>query len=140
MPFAFLFARMPLILLLTIAGILAGCADVAVTPVAATTGSIRTVYILRNPTSDQNAPELESVIKGALQRHGIGTRLVDTLPLGDNDYCLTYVATEGWDLKSFMKNAEIRLKKGAKQVGFVSYVSGGGLESVMHLRWGKLAA
>lgn len=121
--------HMKKLILFALAGLLSGCADVAVTPVAATTGSIRTVYILRNPTSDQNSPELESVIEGALQRHGIGTRLVDTLPLGDNDYCLTYVATEGWDLKSFMKNAEIRLKKGAKQVGFVSYVSGGGLST-----------
>ena len=28
-----------------------------------------------------------------------------------------------------MKNAEIRLKRGARQIGFVSYVSGGGLST-----------
>lgn len=109
--------------------LLTGCADVAVQLVAANSGPIRTVYILRSPAADQTAPELESVIEGGLQRHGIGTHLVDVLPLGDNDYCLTYIATGGHDLRDFMKNAEIRLKRGSRQVGFVSYVSGGGLST-----------
>ena len=119
----------PTLLTLTSTCLIAACADVAVQPVAATAGPIRTVYILRSPTADQNAPELESVIEDGLQRHGIGARLVDTLPLNDTDYCLTYVATSGHDLKDFMKNAEIRLKRGARQIGFVSYVSGGGLST-----------
>ena len=116
-------------ILLAVAGLLAGCAEVAVQPVAVNTAPIRTVYILRSPVADEVAPELESVIESGLQRHGIGTRLVDVLPMGEGDYCLTYIATGGWDLKTFMKNAEIRLRRGSRQVGFASYVSGGGLST-----------
>lgn len=122
--------RLPIAALLSASCLLfAGCADVNVQPVTAAAGTIRTVYILRNPTADETAPELEGAIEDGLQRHGISARLVDVLPLEENDYCLTYVATGGWDLAKFMKNAEIRLKRGGRQVGSASYVSGGGLST-----------
>lgn len=117
--------RIPSILVAVV--VLAGCADTQIQPVAANVGHIKAVYVQRNPTADAIAPELESVIEGGLQRHGIGTRLVDTPPINETDYILTYTATAGHDLKDFMKNAEIRLKHGSRQIGYAIYTSGGGL-------------
>ncbi len=113
--------------LLLVALLLIGCADTQVQQVSTSKSSIKVVYIQRNPTADAIAPELASVIDGGLQRHGIGTRLVDTPPINETDYVLTYTATGGHDLKDFMKNAEIRLKRGSHQVGSAIYTSGGGL-------------
>jgi hypothetical protein len=107
---------------------LTGCADVAVQPVASGT-PIKLVYIQRNPAADDIAPDLESAIENGLQRHGIGTKVIDGEPPSENDYWLTYADTGGWDLKPFTKTAELRLKRGAKQVGYVDYISGGGLST-----------
>ncbi len=114
--------------LIAISCMLSGCADVEVQPITAASGpKPRVVYIQRNPTADQIAPELEGVIESGLQRHGIGTQLVDALPASESDFTLSYIATSGHDLKDFMKNAEIRLKQGSRQIGYAEYRSGGGL-------------
>ena len=115
-------------ILLTAALLLAGCADVEVQPVSSGV-PIKVVYIERNPAADDIAPDLESAIENGLQRHGIGTKVIAGEPPSENDYSLTYAATGGWDLKPFTKTAELRLKRGPKQVGYASYVSGGGLST-----------
>lgn len=106
--------------------LLAGCAATDVQPVAATT-PIKVVYIQRNAAADDIAPDLESAIENGFQRHNIGTKVIAGEPPSESDYFLTYAATSGWDLKPFTKTAELRLKRGVKQVGYARYESGGGL-------------
>ena len=109
--------------------LLAGCTTVEVQPVARSSDPMRVVYIQRNSVADEIAPDLESAIEGGLQRHGIGTRLIAGEPSGNSDYSLSYTATGGWDLKPFMKTAELRLKRGARQVGYGRYENAGGLNT-----------
>ena len=111
--------------LLTGACLLAGCTSVEVQPVTAAPSGLKVVYIQRNQAADDIAPDLESAIENSLQRHGIGTKIVSQEP-SDADYSLTYAATSGWDLKPFVKTAEVRLKRGARQVGYVRYENSGG--------------
>ena len=92
-------------------------------------GSIKLVYIVGNPEADQIAPELEGAIENGLAKHGIGTRLVANPPSNDADYYLTYLVVGGWDLKPFLKTADIHLKHGPKQVGFAHFQAGGGLST-----------
>ena len=108
---------------------LTGCNSMDVQPVPSSVGTIKVVYIVGNPTADQIAPELEGAIESGLQRHGIGTRLVQNQPPNDSDYYLTYLAIGGWDLKPFLKTAEIHLKRGPKQVGEAHFQAGGGLST-----------
>ena len=109
--------------------LLASCNSLDVQPVAYTGGNIRVVYVVANPQADQIAPELEGAIENGLQRHGIGTRLVQAQPANDGDYYLTYLAVGGWDLKPFLKTAELHLKRGPKQVGYAHFQAGGGLST-----------
>lgn len=92
-------------------------------------GAIKLVYIVDNPEADQIAPELEGAIENGLARHGIGSRRVASAPPNDTDYYLTYLAVSGWDLKPFLKTAEIHLKHGPRQVGFARFQAGGGLST-----------
>ena len=115
--------------LLVIVGLLAGCNSMDVQPVSPSAGPVKLVYVVANPQADQIAPELEGAIENGLQRHGIGTRLVQVPPPGDNDCYLTYLAIGGWDLKPFLKTAEVHLKRGPKQIGFAHFQSGGGLST-----------
>ena len=100
-----------------------------VQPVSSSAGPIKTVYIIGNPTADQVAPELEGAIESGLARHGIGSRVVANVPPNDADYYLTYIAIGGWDLKPFLKTAEIHLKRGPRQVGEAQFQAGGGLST-----------
>ena len=95
---------------------------------AAPTG-IQVVYIQRNAAADDIAPDVESAIENALQRHGIGTKVIAGEPPSENDYLLTYADTNGWDLKPFMKTAEVRLKRGVRQLGYVRYENKGGFNT-----------
>lgn len=115
---------------LAVASFLTGCTTVEVQPVSASaSGPLKVVYIQRNPQADEIAPDLESAIENGFQRHNIGTRVVTAEPPGDSVYVLTYAATGGWDLKPFMKTAELRLKRGARQVGYARYENAGGLNT-----------
>ncbi len=109
--------------------LLAGCNSIDVQPISSTVGPIKVVYIVANPSADQIAPELEGAIENGFARHGIGTRLVQTPPAGDGDYYLTYLAIGGWDLKPFLKTAEVHLKRGPRQVGEAHFQAGGGLST-----------
>lgn len=113
-----------------LACLLAGCTTVEVQPVSASAGSsLKVVYIQRNPQADEIAPDLESAIENGFQRHNIGTRVVAAEPPGDSVYVLTYAATGGWDLKPYTKSVELRLKRGAKQVGYARTENSGGLNT-----------
>lgn len=114
-------------LILAAAGLLTGCADIEVQPATSGSDRIKFVYIQQNPSADQQAPDLESAIENGFQRHGIGTKPIDGPPPSDNDYYVTYTATGGWDLKPFLKAADVRLKRGFKQVGYAHFQAGGGL-------------
>lgn len=120
---------MRLCLLLSIACLLAACNSVDVQPVSMAGPKPKLVYIVANPEADQIAPELESAIDNGLQRHGIGTRLVQAAPVGASDCYLTYLAVSGWDMKPFLKVAEVHLKRGPKQIGFAHFQAGGGLST-----------
>ena len=110
--------------------LLPGCTTVEVQPVSASAGSsLKVVYIQRNAQADEIAPDLASAIENGFQRHHIGTRVVNAEPPGESVYVLTYAATGGWDLKPFMKTAEVRLKRGATQVGYARYENAGGLNT-----------
>ena len=117
------------LILLSAACLLAGCNSLDVQPVSASGGTIKLVYIVGNPEADQIAPELEGAIENGLAKHGIGSRRVASAPSNDTDYYLTYLAVSGWDLKPFLKTAEIHLKHGPRQVGFAHFQAGGGLST-----------
>ena len=109
--------------------LLTGCAGtVDVQPVAAGT-PLKVVYIQRNPAADEIAPDLESAIDSGLQRHGIGTKVIAGEPPTDSDFLLTYSAVGGWDMKPYTKTAEVRLKRGTRQVGYARYDSAGGMNT-----------
>jgi hypothetical protein len=109
---------------------LAACNSMDVRPVAATGVQIKVVCIVRNPEADQIAPELEGAIENGLAKHGIGFRQVTAAPANDADYYLTYSAVGGWDLKPFLKTADIHLKHGPQQIGSAHFQAGGGLSTV----------
>lgn len=121
--------RLSTILALWVCLLSGGCTSVEVQPVARSNNPIRVIYIQRNPVADDIAPDLESAIESGVQRHGIGTRVITGEPANDSDYSLSYTATNGWDLKPFMKTAELRLKRGASQVGYARYENTGGLNT-----------
>jgi hypothetical protein len=110
------------------ASLLAACATVDVQPLSPADRP-KVVYIEHNAAADDIAPDLESAIENGFQRHGIGTKEIDGEPPSPTDYALTYAATGGWDLKPYVKTAELRLKRGFKQVGFASYISGPSLNT-----------
>ena len=113
-----------------LAGLLAGCTTVEVQPVTVSAASpLRVVYIQRSAPADDVAPDLAGVIENGFQRHGIGTKVITGEPPRADDYVVTYAATGGWDLKPYVKTAEVRLKRGFKQVGYARYENAGGLNT-----------
>ncbi len=110
--------------------LLAGCASatVDVQPVSAGTSPLRVVYIQRNAQADEVAPDLASAIEDGFQRHHIGTKVITGEPPRADDYLLTYSAAGGWDLKPYLKTAEVRLKRGFNQVGLARYQTPGGFD------------
>ena len=116
-----------LVMLAVAACLLTGCAGTTDVQAVAVGTPIKVVYIQRNAAADDVAPDLESAIENGLQRHGIGTK--EGQPPSDNDYSLTYAADGGWDLKPYSKSVELRLKRGARQVGYARYDSAMGMNT-----------
>ena len=104
--------------------LLAGCVTTTVRPIEATKYPIALVCIQENPRSEV---DLLGILEDGFQRHGINTRVVSA-PSMDCRYVLTYTATTGWDLTTYLKRAELRLKDGDHMIGSAAYKHAGGFD------------
>jgi hypothetical protein len=101
-----------------------GCTSVTVQRVPPTEKPITMVYIQRN--TNVEIEDFVGVLQDAFAGRGIATKVVTTEPIPPSAYFLTYTAQDGWDLASFLKHAELRLKQGTRLVGSATYHHHGG--------------
>jgi hypothetical protein len=109
--------KIPALALLAV--FLGGCTSIQVRPVDASKHPIKIVYVQQNPKV--KVEDLLRVVEDGFQRHGIGTKIATGEPPADSDYLLTYTATRSWDGVPWLKHVELRLKRGAMQVGSATY-------------------
>src|SRR6185437_16522616 len=89
--------------------LIAGCTSVNVKTIDPAKYPVKLVCIQRNP--EVQIREFLGVVEDGFQRHGIETEVLDSDPTPRCEYVLTYVAIRGWDMATFMKHAELRLKQ-----------------------------
>ena len=104
--------------------LLTGCTSVDVKTLDPAKYPVKLVCIKKNP--EVQIREFLGVVEDGFQRHGIETEVFDSDPPLRCEYVLTYVAIRGWDLATFMKHAELRLKQGNKLIGTAIYHHHGG--------------
>jgi hypothetical protein len=104
--------------------LLTACTSVDVKTIDARMYPVKLVCIKKNP--EVQIREFLGVIEDGFQRHGLETEVFETDPPPRCEYVLTYVAVRGWDLATFMKHAELRLKQGNRIIGTASYHHHGG--------------
>ena len=100
------------------------CTTVEVQPVATGRHPLKLVYIQQNP--NVAVDDLLSVIENGFQRRGIETKIVTNQAIPESAYVLTYTASKAWDLTSYLKHVELRLKEGNRLVGSAVYHHRGG--------------
>jgi hypothetical protein len=88
---------------------------------------MRRVCIQRNPRVI--VTDFLSVVQDGFRRHGIETAVYEPPLPADCQFVLTYTARQGWDLKNYLKYAELTLRDGGRTVGTAEYRHRGGLAS-----------
>jgi hypothetical protein len=88
---------------------------------------VRRVCIERNP--HVIVSDFLSVVQDGLRRHGIQSAVYDPPLPTDCQFVLTYTARQGWDLKNYLRYAELTLRDGGHTVGTAEYRHRGGLAS-----------
>lgn len=106
----------------------AACTAVDVKPPAAS-HDVKEVLIVENPKV-WDVDFLQTLEQG-FQRHGIKTRVVkEGADLGD-EYVVTYVALQKWDMGMYMSDATIKVSRGDVEIAEAVYhLKGGGGLSV----------
>jgi len=105
-------------------GLCSACTTVDIQHVQPASKPISLVYIERNPDVSDYA--LLGVLEVGLQRHGVQTKIVSNDPVPESAFVLTYSASNGWDLTTYLKHAELRLKEGNRLVASAVYHHRGG--------------
>ena len=112
------------ILATVLLGFFSACTSVEVQHVQSASKPVSLVYIERNPDASDDA--LLGIIEVGLQRRGIETKIVSNEPVPESAFVLTYSASNGWDLTTYLKHAELRLKEGNRLVASAVYHHRGG--------------
>lgn len=88
---------------------------------------MRRVCIERNPRVIVS--DFLSVVQDGFRRHGIETAVYDPPLPADCQFALSYTARQGWDLKNYLKYAELTLRERGRMVGIAEYRHRGGFAS-----------
>jgi len=108
-----------------IATILIGCTSVKVRMVDPRLDNISHICIKDNPRVIVD--DFVSVIEDKFMEHGISSEVFEGRPPDNCIYVLTYTARQSWDIATFLKYAEIKIRKNRKIIGSAIYKHGGGL-------------
>lgn len=111
-------------LTVALAVLLSACTSVRVSSVDPRYKPIRRVCIERNPKV--MVEDFVWVVEDGFRRHGIATAVHDSPVPSDCEYVLTYTALRGWDMATFLKYAELRLRNGEQTIGSATYQHRGG--------------
>jgi hypothetical protein len=104
---------------------LAACTTKGVRPVDPTAHRLSVVCIEENPKVIVDG--FITVLEEGFARHSIRTRIVQSPSPPDCEYTLWYTARQSWDFVSFLRSAELRLRRGDETIGTATYRHRGGL-------------
>ena len=112
-------------LLLCAAFLINGCTTINVKKIDRASTPITLLCIEENPKV--LVGDLLSFLETSFQRHGIKTAVYreNSVP-ASCEYSLWYTALRGWDLATYLRSAELRIRRGAETVAIASYRHGGG--------------
>ena len=74
--------------------------------------------------------DLLDIIRDRFEKHGITTEVIKPYGKDKHEYIMTYVGYRKWDCVSYLRHAEIRIRKNGKLIGECEYhlFGGGGLD------------
>lgn len=74
--------------------------------------------------------DLLDIIRDRFDKHGITTEVITPYDKEKHEYIMTYVGYKKWDIVSYLRHAEIRIRKNGKLIGDGEYhlFGGGGLD------------
>jgi hypothetical protein len=103
-----------------------GCTTINVKKIDRASTPITLLCIEENPKV--LVANLLSFLESSFQRHGIKTAVYreNSVP-ASCEYSLWYTALRGWDLATYLRSAELRIRRGAETVAIASYKHTGGL-------------
>ena len=101
------------------------CTTVNVRKVDATKHPLQLVCIEENPKV--LVSDLILVLENGFQRHNINTTVYRDKAPERCEYTLWYTAFRAWDLAPFLRNAELRLRRGDETIASATYNHSGGL-------------
>ncbi len=96
---------------------LAGCTVFDVQPINSGI-ELKHAVILQNP--DVKVSDFVSVLENGFERHGINTKVYSNEPssLPEDTCVVTYTALRSWDFVTYMKHAEVVVRKDHKRIGY----------------------
>jgi len=101
------------VLFVVLAGSLAGCSSVQVKPLSAS-NRIEHVCIERN--DKVIVEDFLSVLDQGFKSRGISTQIYDGAAPAGCEYTVNYVAHKAWDMKPYLKDAEIEIRHNGEVV------------------------
>jgi hypothetical protein len=104
--------------------LLCSCTTINVRKVDATKHPLHLVCIEENPKV--LVDDMILVLENGFQRHNIKTIVYREKPPEQCEYTLWYTALRGWDLASFLRHAELRLRRGDETIATATYNHSGG--------------
>lgn len=102
-----------------------GCTSVTVKPVSPKE-KITSICIENNDTVIVDG--FIMVLRDAISRHNISSKVVEKNTSKDCEYVLTYDANQGWDFVLYLRQADVHLEKNGMIVGSAEYHHYGGFD------------
>lgn len=102
----------------------ASCTSIEVEPLPA---GIEAVAIVQNTAVA--VEDFVPVLREALERRGLKTRIVADEPVGEGAVSATYTALRSWDLGTYLSEADVWFRRDGRQIARVHYhlIGKGGL-------------
>jgi len=94
------------------------CTSTVVRPLALTPGP-RLICIKENPKV--RVADFVPVVREALSRHGIASEVFSEEAPARCEIVLTYTARRSWDFSPYLSQAEVRLERGGREIGYAEY-------------------
>lgn len=104
-----------------------GCVSSNVVPIPG-------IYEMKHVAIEENdkviVSDLLDVIRDRFDKHGITTEVIKPYDQEKHEYIMVYVGYRKWDIVSYLRHAEIRIRKNGKLIGEGEYhlFGGGGLD------------
>lgn len=104
-----------------------GCVSSKVVPIP---GAFEMNHVAIEKNDKVIVSDLLGVIRDRFDKHGITTEIIKPYDKENHEYIMTYVGYKKWDFVSYLRHAEIRIRKNGKLIGDCEYhlFGGGGFD------------